>query len=129
MTIHHIAISVDNLEHSLDFYRTNFGFAEISRFERQDLGGKAVFMKLGEILLEIWEFTERRNMNNLADLNVVGIRHIAFEVVNLNSKIEEFQNAGIEVSKPDKGASGGIYAFLKDPDGIPIELYEPKKNN
>ena len=45
MRIHHIAISVKNLEKSLCFYKDIFDFKKVKIFLRKDLGGKAMFLK------------------------------------------------------------------------------------
>ena len=125
MKIHHVAISVRNLEKSSAFYKDNFGFSEFKRFEREDLGGKGVFLKLGEVLLEIWEFEGQvENKDDLSNLNILGIKHMAFEVDDVEEKSKQLASKNIDVSEPKMGASGSRYCFLKDPDGIPIELYE-----
>ncbi|MBI2623616.1 MAG: VOC family protein [Candidatus Liptonbacteria bacterium] len=54
---HHIAISVENIERSIGFYK-EFGFEEEKRFVREDLKGKAAMLKLGDTRLEIWEFED-----------------------------------------------------------------------
>lgn len=122
--IHHIAISAKDLERSAAFYKDLFGAIEIQRFERKDFKAKAVFLKLGSISLEIWEFEEgRKPQDELSDLGVFGIRHLAFAVQNLNALYQELKGK-VEIPETKLGASGRRYAFIKDPDGIPIEFYE-----
>ncbi|MBM3257146.1 MAG: hypothetical protein FJY98_02345 [Candidatus Liptonbacteria bacterium] len=65
--IHHIAISVENLERSRNFYK-EFGFKEEKRFERKDLRGKAAFLKLGNMRIEIWEFEDKLPENTIPDI-------------------------------------------------------------
>ena len=126
MKIHHIALSVKNLKVSLQFYKNIFGFEEIKRFERKDLGGKAVFLKLDNTQIEIWEFGKQiKNKDDFSNLNIIGIKHIAFEVSSLEKVYQKLKSKNIKIDKPKIGASGAKYAFLKDPDGLPIELYEP----
>jgi len=126
MKIHHIAITVANLETSKEFYKSIFGLVEDKRFERPDLNAKAVFLKSESIFLEVWEFSEKiQNKDDLSKLNIIGIRHVEFEVDNLDSAYEDICSKGFSVSKPQVGASGGRYSFLSDPNGISIELYEP----
>lgn len=125
MKIHHVAISVRNLENSANFYKDIFGFIEVKRFERKDLGGKAVFLKLEGMQIELWQFDKQiENKDDLSNLNILGIKHIAFEVDNIEEKYKELKAKNIEISEPKLGASGARYSFLKDPDGIPLELYE-----
>ena len=125
MKIHHVSLSVKNLENSVKFYKDIFGFSEVNRFERKDLGGKAVFLKLGDTHIELWQFDKQiENKDDLSNLNIIGIKHIAFGVSNIEEKYNEIKSENIEISELKMGASGKRYAFLKDPDGIPLELYE-----
>lgn len=125
MKIHHIAISVRNLDNSIYFYKDIFEFEEVKRFEREDLGGKAVFLKLDDMLIEIWEFRDKiQNKDDYSNLNILGIKHIAFQVDNIDKKYDEIKSKNIKITEIKLGASGARYCFLEDPDGIPIELYE-----
>jgi len=125
MKVHHIALSVKNLEETVNFYKKLFGFEEVKNFERKDLGGKAIFLKLNEIQLEIWEFNNKiKNKDDFSNLNILGIKHIAFEVNDIEKTYNEIKSRGIEISEPKQGASGKRYCFLKDPNGFPLELYE-----
>ncbi len=126
MKLHHVAITVTDLEHSIAFYKNHFGFEEVKRFERSDLNGRAVFLALGDVRLELWEFKGLK-VDHLAEcpsLQRVGIRHIAFAVNNIKEECRRLLANGVEASEPRMGASGGVYAFLSDPDGIQVELYQ-----
>jgi len=93
MRIHHIALSVRNLDRSVEFYKEVFGFVEVKRFEREDLGGKAVFIKLKEMQIEIWEFKNQiLNNDDYSDLNILGIKHIAFQVENIDEMCEKLKS-------------------------------------
>lgn len=124
MQFHHIALSVKNIEVSTTFYKENFGFSEVERFERPDLGGRAVFLSLGTAHLEIWQFDNQKiNQDDFSDLNTLGYKHIAMQVSDLESIYTKFKNNGLQISEPVRGAVSK-YCFVKDPDGLPIELYE-----
>lgn len=125
MEIHHIAVSVKNLNKSVNFYKNIFGFSVAKKFERKDLKGKAAFIKLKNIILELWQF-ERKiiNKNSLNNLSVIGLKHIAFGVADIAKEYKRIKLKGVKISKPEPGASGAKYCFLRDPNGIPIELYE-----
>ena len=125
MKLHHIAITVNNLKQSIDFYTSILGFSIVKQFERKDLNGKAAFIELNDCKLELWEFKDmKENKDSLVDLKIRGIRHIAFEVDNLSKTIIQLKAKGIECSKPKLGASGHNYSFITDPNGIALELYE-----
>lgn len=125
MKIHHVALSVRNLENSANFYKDTFGFKEIKRFERKDLGGKSVMLELKGMVIELWQFENQiENKDDFSNLNIIGIKHMAFEVDDVEKVHKELKSKNIEITEPKLGASGAKYSFLKDPDGIPIELYE-----
>ena len=56
MKIHHITIAVNNLEESIKFYTQILGFEIVKKFTRKDMGAKAVFIKLEDFQIEMWEF-------------------------------------------------------------------------
>ena len=129
MHLHHIALSVRNLETSVNFYQDIFGFTEVKSFARPDLKGKAIFLKLGEMQLELWQFEQQiERQDNLSKLNVLGIKLLAFAVENIETKREELKKKNITTTEPKFGGSGARYCFFKDPDGIPLELYELSSN-
>ncbi len=125
--INHIAITSDDMEHSLRLWRDCLGL-EVKRVE--DVPGMnlvVAFLPIGESNVEFllpmkaWEdvdpmYTERMGMN-----------HICFEVDNIEEMISCVKQNGIRLVQdiPLK-LPGRKLAFL-DPsctDGILIELYE-----
>jgi len=125
MKIHHIAITVSSLEESIKFYTQILNFEIVKKFEREDMGAKAVFIKSGDFQIEMWEFQDmKENLDDLNDIKVRGLRHIAFEVGNLNITIENLKSKGLKFSNIKLGASGHYYSFTNDPNGIALEFYE-----
>jgi len=125
MKIHHIAISVKDLKRSVNFYKENFGFEEVSTFTKPDWDGSAVNLRLGDTQMEIFGFDGAVDKkDDLSDFKVIGLKHIAIQVDSVNEKYEELKKKGIDIDKPKKGTTCALFCFMKDPDGIPIELYE-----
>ncbi len=92
MKIHHIALTVKNLRNSKKFYKEFFGFVEIKNFKNKDLYGKASFLKLENTQLELWQFKNTKQaIDDLSDIKIRGIRHIAFEVGNFDKIISDFK--------------------------------------
>lgn len=124
MKFHHIAITVKNIEESVEFYSKLFDFEIITNFERPDLDGKATFLRCEEVGLELWEFNKNQNSNYLGkELQDFGITHIAFQVDSIEDFIE--RSSLTLASEIQTGASGGRYIFIKDPTGNSVELYTP----
>jgi glyoxylase I family protein len=53
---------------------------------------------------------------------------INFRVGNLNAMVEQLRAAGIEVKVDPEVYSMGVFAELHDPEGNPIQLWEPQDN-
>jgi catechol 2,3-dioxygenase-like lactoylglutathione lyase family enzyme len=61
----------------------------------------------------------------MTDLHVIGTKHVCFETENLEQTVDRLKQNGIDfVTKADTAAIGGKYIFLKDCNGILIELYQ-----
>ena len=52
---------------------------------------------------------------------------INFRVNNLNKIVDQLRSAGIEVTLDEQEQPNGRFARLQDPEGNPIELWEPAK--
>ena len=54
--------------------------------------------------------------------------HPAFEVADVPATIERLRGLGVPILKEPKKSPGGTrtIAFVEDPNGIPVELLEPK---
>ena len=126
MKIHHIAISVKDSENSVKFYKNYFGFQEVNRFTKHGWEGSAIILKLGNLQFEIFQFQNQiEKKDNLSDLKVIGLKHIGIQVESVKEKYKELKNKGVDIDEPIKGTTCAWFCFLRDPDGIPIELYEP----
>jgi catechol 2,3-dioxygenase-like lactoylglutathione lyase family enzyme len=125
MKVHHIGISAKDLEKSAQFYIKNFGFKEVNRFTKPGWNGRAIILELGQLQLEIFGFSDmQEKKDDLSDLKVVGIKHIGIQVNSVKDKHKELKNRGIDIDDPVKGTTCAWFCFLRDPDGIPVELYE-----
>ena len=51
---------------------------------------------------------------------------INFRVRNLDALVEQLRTAGIEVKVDPEACPNGRFARLRDPEGNPIELWQPK---
>ncbi|MEX1112117.1 MAG: VOC family protein [Candidatus Andersenbacteria bacterium] len=122
MKLHHVAITVSNLEKSTDFYTKNFGLQVVKEFARPENGWKARFLQADNIIIELFEFEESGSQNDNEDISIVGIRHIAFSVEDIDEEVKRLSH--LEFTPVHEGASGRRLTFTQDPDGVQIELYE-----
>ncbi|MBI2580806.1 VOC family protein [Candidatus Woesearchaeota archaeon] len=126
--VHHIAITVKDSEKTAKFYKDSFGFIEINRFTKPGWDGGAIVLRLEDLRLEIFQFKSSiGKKDNLSNLKVIGLKHIGIQVDDARKKYDELKGKGIDVDEPVKGTTCAWFCFLRDPDGIPIELYEPNQ--
>ena len=129
MKFHHVAITVSDMERSIEFYKSVFGFQEIERLERKDLECIQVFLQLGFMRLELFCFQDLvSDVVSCHELKSIGIRHLAFEVDDLEFEIQHLRSLGLMIGDSKIGRVSRKYVFFNDPDGIVLELFESKKS-
>lgn len=117
----HISIPVKDLEESRKFYEEFFGYEVTSDWENQDLGLKALWLEAdGNLKIElIW------HEDNKGQISEWILPHIGFEVKNIEQLLNRFKGKGVEIIMPlSKGQTVKEKAFIKDPNGLAIEVYE-----
>lgn len=87
MRVHHIGITVKDLEISCNFYKENFGFEEVDRFTKPGWTGEAIILKNASMRLEIFAFSDFKEKNDdYSNLKQIGIKHIGMQVDDVNKK-------------------------------------------
>lgn len=122
--IHHIAIICSDYNKSLDFYKNVLGLKVLSENYRTDRQSYKTDLALNDdYVIELFSFPEPPK--RLTNPEARGLRHLAFEVDNLDESIKELDRLNIihENIRIDEFTSKR-FLFIKDPDGLPIELYE-----
>lgn len=115
--LHHIAIIVSS-EESLAFYRL-LGFTETFRKKRKY--DTAVLMDGYGMQLEF--FIDPSHPSH-PETEPIGFRHFALKVVSLEAEIERLKAEGIEVGPVMEDWTGVRFCFVKDYDGLLVELHE-----
>ena len=121
--MHHVALTVTNLERSVDFYKRILGFEPVA-----DLGSK-IALHNGSFLLvvSLAPDPEKAIEEDRFDENRVGLDHISFQVENLEA-MEKAAAALDEMNVSrgairDLGKGFGFYVMaFRDPDNIQLEL-------
>jgi glyoxylase I family protein len=127
MPIHHTAISVKNSEASKAFYESLFGMVQVATGERPELEVKFIVLKDEKgNKLELFEHSRPESLDeDLMDFQKIGIKHISFEVENIEKIMEGAVKLGSKIIwPPQKAITVKRIAFISDPDNIPIELME-----
>lgn len=127
--VNHVAISVTNIDKSIEFYK-KFGFKEFKSWKAEDDSIKISMLKLNNTVLEIFCYKEYTKLPETAkttatDLPILGTKHFALGVDDIE-KAKEFviQNGICENIDIKRGRLGKQYFFINDPDGILVEIIE-----
>lgn len=126
----HTAISVSNLNVSIPFYTEILGFTCERIFDIPDGNGRIALLKKADFTIEMFQFIDAVPLADnggilVNDLKKIGVKHIALRVKDIWAAATFLKARGVEfINEPVKGARGFYRFFIKDPDGIPLELTE-----
>jgi glyoxylase I family protein len=123
-SIHHIAIICSNYEKTKSFYTNVLGFTVEREHYREARQSWKLDLKLGEkYVIEIFSFLNPPK--RLSHPEARGLRHLAFEVDNIEEAIHELNSKNIKTEpvRIDE-FTGKRFTFFSDPDELPLELYE-----
>jgi glyoxylase I family protein len=129
-SIDHAAISVSSLDTSLHFYVKILGFTCERIIDIPGGNGRIALLKKADFTIEMFQFADARLTPDserilINDLRKIGVKHIALRVKDIRAAAAYLQEHGVEfINEPVKGARGFYRFFIKDPDGIPVELTE-----
>lgn len=122
--VHHIAIICSDYQRSLDFYTRVLGFEILAEHYREERLSYKTDLALGcEYVIELFSFPSPPPRPSYPE--AAGLRHLAFAVKDIAEQAAELERLGIahEPVRVDQYTQKS-FLFLKDPDGLPIELYE-----
>ena len=122
--IHHIAIICSDFELSRHFYTNVLGFVVLREVYREERKSYKLDLQVGnEYQIELFSFPDPPPRPSRPE--AAGLRHLAFEVDNLEEAITAIKahNVTVEPIRIDE-FTGKRFTFFADPDGLPIEFYE-----
>jgi catechol 2,3-dioxygenase-like lactoylglutathione lyase family enzyme len=141
----HTGLTVRDLDRSLAFYRDTLGMETVFEQEKQGgylaaiVGYEGAHVRMAHLAfpgdshrLELFQYLEPEGRGEPGEPRDVGITHVCLAVEDMESVVARLREAGADFySEPvevDTGANaGGVGVYLRDPDGITLELFQPPK--
>lgn len=122
--IHHIAIICSDYKKSKEFYTDVLGLTPKNEVYRKERDSYKLDLEVnGQYQIELFSFHNPPKRPSFPE--ATGLRHLAFEVNNIEDAVGELKEKGIYVEqiRVDEFTMRK-FTFISDPDGLPIELYE-----
>lgn len=140
-TLHHCGLVVENLERSLSFYcRILDGTIEWQDNKPQEkLQADIIFgekncrvltggVRIGDTLIELFEFLEPATDRQATDLISTGWKHLAFQVSDIDEETHKLVSAGVNLRFPIQTLPNQVrIVYFEDPDGNVLEFIQPPK--
>ena len=124
VSVHGVRYQVKDVARSVAFYTTHLGFT----LEHQQLPAFAsVSLGDADILLSGPGASGSRPMPNGQRQEPGGWNRVVLKVSDLPACIEVLKSAGLRFRNEMETGPGGRQVQIEDPDGNPIELFEPAR--
>ena len=124
--INHIALNCRNLAAQEAFFSRHFGFQR-SRTFKAGKPDEFIMLKLGSVRLELFPTDAAQTGDVNGGEQIIGFKHLAFDVPKLEPAIEALRADGIEPDPIiDMGdvVPGFRIVFFRDREGNILELME-----
>jgi catechol 2,3-dioxygenase-like lactoylglutathione lyase family enzyme len=143
--IHHTSLTVSDLDRSLAFYRDLLGLEVVMAQEKEggylakitgypDAHVRMAHLELpgGSHRIELFQYLAPAGERTPVEPRNAGITHLCFLVEDLDAAYKRLREAGADFVSPpveiESGANkGGFGLYLRDPDGVTLELFQPPR--
>lgn len=121
---HHVAIICSDYPRSKHFYANVLGLQIVSEVYRKERDSFKLDLRLADdTQIELFSFPTPPK--RLSYPEACGLRHLAFEVADIEQAVRDLDSHGVVVEKIRVDEfTGKRFTFFTDPDGLPLELYE-----
>ena len=135
MTIHlvdidHVGIAVEDLEGSVERYRTLLGIEPVHRERVEDQGVDEVLFAVGSSFIQLLgAIGPDSSVGRSLATRGPGLHHVAYRVRDVAAALEDLsaQGAGLVDRVPRQGSRDTLIAFVhpRSMDGVLVELVQP----
>jgi len=122
--IHHVAIICSDYERSKKFYVEVLGLGIIQETFRAARNSYKLDLRINEnTQIELFSFPNPPQRPSTPE--ACGLRHLSFAVESIEETVAYLQSHDVEVEniRIDE-MTGKKFTFFKDPDDLPLEIYE-----
>ena len=122
--IHHVAIICSDYARSKAFYTDTLDLRVVAETHRAERDSWKLDLALPDgSQIELFSFPDPPPRPDTPEAQ--GLRHLAFAVADVAQVAEALEAKGVAVEpiRTDE-ITGRRFTFFKDPDGLPLEIYE-----
>jgi catechol 2,3-dioxygenase-like lactoylglutathione lyase family enzyme len=145
--IDHIGIVVSDMEMAIDFYCNTIGFDLVQKVDlckgetvEKGVGIPGAELKLAQLkmcdsdtVIELLQFIKPKGkpVSKKNRSNNLGIRHVAFNVDDLDGYYDRLVSRGVKLVSPGvmDSSTGEKFCYFYDPDGNILEFLKPPKES
>lgn len=122
--IAHIAITVEDMNKSIDFYCRVLGFKKAFEIADPNTGSPwIVYVSIGNG--QFVELFYNGETPNPWDIKQRGFSHLCFEVEDIHQIAKQIEDSGYILDKQPKfGVDNNWQCWTRDPDGVRIEMMQ-----
>lgn len=123
-SIHHISLTVTDIDRSVAWYKDVLGLAELMREDHPDGSGYAIILGKQDFSMCVGLHTHSANGAEPSNEKRTGLDHVSFGVADrrdLDAWAEHFKRLGVTQSPVNDRGTYTVLVF-RDPDNIQLEL-------
>lgn len=125
--VHHVGLTVPNLEETSAFFIGTLGFTQVG--EKPDYPAK--FVSDGNIMVTLWQATNGADATPFDRKTVIGLHHLALVVADqaaldaVHERVQGAAGASVEFAPEPLGGGPTRHMMCNIPGGIRVEFIAP----
>jgi lactoylglutathione lyase len=128
--IGHVALSVKDIDRSLEFYVAKLGFEEMFRLYHPDDAKRLWIVYLRVTDTQFIELFPGGTGDTVPERWTLGFDHLCLECSDIDAAIADLAAHDVPLTQARKvGADNNVQAWIADPDGHRIELMQLGKDS